>query len=68
MIKRTLMDVIRKMARKMPIISITGPRKSGKTTLARQCFPDYEYVNLDSPDVLEDAMSDPKIFINCIHI
>ncbi len=51
------------MARKMPVISITGPRQSGKTTLAKICFPDYDYVNLESPDTLEEARSDPRSFL-----
>jgi predicted AAA+ superfamily ATPase len=51
------------MAAKMPIISITGPRQSGKTTAAKMCFPDYDYVNLENPDVLEEAKSDPRLFL-----
>lgn len=51
------------MATKMPVISITGPRQSGKTTLAKQCFPDYDYVNLESPDVYAAAKSDPRLFL-----
>ena len=37
------------MADKMPVISITGPRQSGKTTVAGMCFPNYDYVNLENP-------------------
>jgi predicted AAA+ superfamily ATPase len=51
------------MATKMPVISITGPRQSGKTTVAKMCFPDYDYVNLENPDVLEAAKSDPRLFL-----
>jgi len=51
------------MAGKMPVISVTGPRQSGKTTLCKQCFPKYDYVNLESPDTLEDAKSDPVAFL-----
>lgn len=47
----------------MPIISITGPRQSGKTTIAKKCFPDYDYCNLENPDTLEDAVSDPRYFL-----
>lgn len=64
MIKRTLGEQIKLMAAKMPVISITGPRQSGKTTLAKQCFPDYEYMNLENPDVLEFAKSDPRLFLS----
>ncbi len=36
------------MAAKMPVVSITGPRQSGKTMLARHLFPDFKYVNLEN--------------------
>lgn len=52
------------MAKKMPVISITGPRQSGKTTLAKACFPKYAYVNLENPDALEEAKSDPRLFLS----
>jgi predicted AAA+ superfamily ATPase len=52
------------MATKMPVISITGPRQSGKTTIAKMCFPHYDYVNLENPDTLEDAKSDPRLFLS----
>ncbi len=64
MIKRILGEQIKRMATKMPIISITGPRQSGKTTLAKQCFPEYDYVNLESPDVFATAKSDPRLFLS----
>jgi len=51
------------MADKMPVISITGPRQSGKTTVAKMCFPDYDYVNLENPDMLARAKSDPHLFL-----
>lgn len=64
MIKRDIVDIIKLMAQKMPVISITGPRQSGKTTVAKMCFPDYDYVNLENPDTLEDAKSDPRLFLS----
>ncbi len=63
MIKRILASQIKLMATKMPVISITGPRQSGKTTLAKQCFPGYEYMTLENPDIFEFAKSDPKLFL-----
>jgi hypothetical protein len=63
MIKRILGNQIKQMATKMPIISITGPRQSGKTTLAKQCFPEYDYMNLESPDIFAAANSDPRMFL-----
>lgn len=63
MIKRELQSTIIDMAKKMPIISITGPRQSGKTTLAKVCFPDYDYYNLENPSILERAKMDPQSFL-----
>jgi len=63
MIYRNITEKIRNMAGKMPVISITGPRQSGKTTVAKMCFPDYDYVNLENPDTLEEAKTDPRSFL-----
>jgi uncharacterized protein len=62
-VKRKLEEKIKQLAQKFPIISITGPRQSGKTTLAKICFPDYEYVNLEMPDTRSFAVSDPRYFL-----
>lgn len=51
------------MAKSYPVVSIVGPRQSGKTTLVRQAFPEKPYVNLESPDTLELATSDPRGFL-----
>jgi predicted AAA+ superfamily ATPase len=51
------------MATKMPVVSITGPRQSGKTTLAKMCFPHYSYVSLENPETFEEAQTDPKLFL-----
>ena len=63
MIYRNIVEKIRQMAEKMPVISITGPRQSGKTTVAKMCFPDYNYVNLENPDTLEEAKADSRSFL-----
>ena len=47
----------------MPVIAITGPRQSGKTTLIKNTFPDYPYVTLEDLEVREFAKSDPKGFL-----
>ncbi|MEX1190807.1 MAG: ATP-binding protein [Brumimicrobium sp.] len=52
------------MAEKFPVILLTGPRQSGKTTLCRNIFPDYKYVSLENPDNLYFAESDPKGFLS----
>lgn len=63
MVSRSIQPILIAMAGKMPIISITGPRQSGKTTLSTMCFPDYDYVNLESPETRLAAEEDPKSFL-----
>lgn len=46
-----------------PVVTVLGPRQSGKTTLCRMVFPDKPYVNLEQPDVREFAQQDPKAFL-----
>jgi predicted AAA+ superfamily ATPase len=62
MIPRQLAEYLRKAAIKMPVITLTGPRQSGKTTLVKNCFPDYTYVNLEQTDLREFAANDAKKF------
>ena len=59
MIPRTLKSAARKAFREYPIVTLTGPRQSGKTTFARHEF-DLPYVNLEAPDIREFALKDPR--------
>ncbi len=63
MIERTSMDVLRKFAAGYPVLAVTGPRQSGKTTLVRATFPEKPYVSLEDPDRLESATADPRGFL-----
>lgn len=63
MIPRVLEVRLRAMARKFPVVTVTGPRQSGKTTLCRAVFADKPYVSLEAPDVQEYARSDPRGFL-----
>jgi predicted AAA+ superfamily ATPase len=63
MIQRTLATHIQKMTGLYPIIAVTGPRQSGKTTLLVNMFPDYRYVSLENPDNLSFAVNDPNGFL-----
>lgn len=63
MIPRLLSDKIRYLAAKMPVVSITGPRQSGKTMLAQQLFPHYRYINLEHLEQRAFAQNDPAGFI-----
>jgi len=64
MIRRTLIDHIRKMVEKFPIISLTGPRQSGKTTVLKEYFKDYKYFNMERLDYRTLFLSDPVGFLN----
>lgn len=64
MIPRTLEPILRQRAEKYPVITLTGPRQSGKTTLCRKAFPRKPYVNLESPDIREFARTDPRGFLS----
>jgi len=64
MIKRTLITKIKASAKKVPIISLIGPRQSGKTTLVKIAFPDKPYVSLEEPDIREYAITDPRGFLS----
>ena len=52
------------MAQKFPIVTLTGPRQSGKTTISKMAFPEYRYVSLENPDNLSFAQNDPRGFLN----
>lgn len=62
-IPRILAHKIKEMGSKFPIVAVTGPRQSGKSTLLRHLFPDYKYVSLEDLDMREFASSDPRGFI-----
>lgn len=64
MITRHLGTHLKKLARGFPMIGILGPRQSGKTTLARQIFPKYRYVNLEDTDMRKFATEDPRGFLS----
>lgn len=64
------MEQIRREAQKaliegatyFPVVTITGPRQAGKTTLARQTFPDHSYINLEDPEIFDFAKNDMSGF------
>jgi predicted AAA+ superfamily ATPase len=64
MIERTITQHLYRLFDQYPVITITGPRQSGKTTLCRATFPDLAYVNLESPDNREFATEDPRGFLS----
>lgn len=62
MIPRQLTSVILFEATQFPVITVTGPRQSGKTTLIKNIFSEYAYVNLENPEHRDLAINDPKTF------
>lgn len=63
MITRKIISRLQQMLRKYPILTLTGPRQSGKTTLLTKSLPDYQYYNLERPDVREMFIADPVSFL-----
>jgi predicted AAA+ superfamily ATPase len=62
-ILRQALGVLLQRAMLYPVVTVLGPRQSGKTTLCQMAFPDKPYVNLEQPDVREFAQQDPKAFL-----
>lgn len=65
-IHRELAQGIEKLAEWYPVVSVTGPRQSGKSTLVQTLFPDYDYINLEEPRNLARAQADPSAFIRLL--
>lgn len=63
-VHRNIEARVREMCRKFPIVSVTGPRQSGKTTLLREVFPEYRYISLENPDYQDFAQQDPRRFLD----
>lgn len=63
MFEREIAKTLKKTANSFPVVVVTGPRQSGKTTLLKHEFPKYEYLNLEFPDVREHIESDPREII-----
>lgn len=63
MIARVPEPRLRDLAAKFPVVTVTGPRQSGKTTLCRAVFPDKPYVSLEAPDIQDFARRDPRAFL-----
>lgn len=60
MIKRTMQNILLEMFHSFPVVTITGPRQSGKTTLVKMTFPDMAYISLEDLDMRQFAEDDPR--------
>lgn len=65
-IQRTIETLLPGILATFPCLAVTGPRQSGKSTLLRHALPDYRYVTLDDPAVLEQAHADPVYFLDTL--
>lgn len=63
MISRTLENKLHELSGYYPVVVVTGPRQSGKTTLCRMAFPDKPYVSLEALDIRDFAIADPRGFL-----
>ena len=63
MIHRNVKETIENLLSGFPIVTLTGPRQSGKTTLARVVFADRSYASLEEPDLRQAANEDPRSFL-----
>ncbi|MCM1040832.1 MAG: ATP-binding protein [Bacteroides sp.] len=63
-IERSISPAILESLEYYPVITITGPRQSGKSTLARHLFADYFYCSMENPDERSRAQRDPRNFLN----
>jgi len=61
---RSIIEQLKIYKSKYPILALTGPRQSGKTTLLRALFPDYTYLSLENPDLRTFAENDPNGFFD----
>lgn len=64
MINRKIATKVLELSSKYPIIVVTGPRQSGKSTLVKTLFPNKSYISLEDPDVRLFAESDPRTFLS----
>lgn len=63
MIKRTIEEKLRQMTTKFPVVTLTGTRQCGKSTLLRQRFSDFKYISLEDLDNRQFAVEDPRGFL-----
>jgi len=63
MVPRQIAPVLLSALRRFPAVVVTGPRRSGKTTLLRTSVPHAQYVLLEDPDIQDRVRRDPRAFI-----
>ncbi len=61
---RLLKDYLVRDAGYYPVVTLTGPRQAGKTTMARVAFPSHQYISLELIDQRRFAQEDPRGFLS----
>lgn len=64
MVNRLISDKIKDLLGKFPVVTLTGARQCGKSTLLKHLLPDYRYVSLEDPDTRRAVSEDPRSFLN----
>lgn len=64
MLNRIAEKKAKEIVKSFPVLSVTGPRQSGKTTLIKKCFSKYKYYNLEDPNTRSLIENNPKQFVN----
>ena len=64
MIRRDITENLKKAAKGFPVVTITGPRQSGKTTLCKAVFDKHPYISLEAPEQRAFALEDPRGFLS----
>lgn len=62
-IHRSITEAVREASQFFSVITLTGPRQSGKSTLLRHIYPQLPYVSMEDPDIRYGALNDPKGFL-----
>ncbi|MCB9282791.1 MAG: ATP-binding protein [Lewinellaceae bacterium] len=62
-VPRRIVPSLQQQLGKYPVLALTGPRQSGKTTILQEVFPEYTYVSLENVDIRERALTDPNGFL-----
>ncbi|MFN0117269.1 MAG: ATP-binding protein [Elusimicrobiota bacterium] len=65
-VKREIQQHLVRLSRQYPVLTVTGPRQAGKTTLVKMAFPKLPYFNLEDPDIREMVELDPRAFLEKI--
>ena len=64
MIERAITNKVKATIKSFPLVTLTGARQCGKSTLLRYIFPDWKYISFEDLDIREMASKDPRYFLS----